>query len=205
MPSKYVTLTGSIIQLEPMLESHREALRAAAQDPTIWDFTPSAHGDHFDNWFDFAMTEVETGRQFPFVVRRIRDNKVVGTTRQYDFSAKHKRITIGFTWYTPETWGTEVNPECKLILLTDAFETRGLNRVEFTVDVRNERSRAAVKKLGAQEEGLLRQHMILDNGYVRDTVVYSIIKSEWPTVKNKLHARLQRADINYDEMKKTAN
>jgi RimJ/RimL family protein N-acetyltransferase len=195
MQTHYSALTGLNVVLEPTVESHREALREVAQDPKIWGFTPSAQGKGFDTWFDFAMTEVGAGRQFPFTVRRIRDNKIVGTTRQYDFSEKHKHMTIGFTWYSPETWGTNVNPECKLLLLTDAFETRDFIRVEFTVDVRNERSRAAIKKLGAQEEGLLRQHMILEDGYVRDTVVYSIIKSEWPSVKNKLNTRLQRSGV----------
>ena len=105
----------------------------------------------------------------------------------YHIDRGHRRLCIGYTWLIPEVWGTYVNSECKYLLLKHAFEDLNINRVEFMADARNYRSRAALKKLGAREEGILRQHMILENGYVRDTVVFSIIKSEWPEIKMALH------------------
>jgi len=102
----------------------------------------------------------------------------------------NKKLTIGYTWYISEMRGTAINLECKLLLLTHAFENLNVNRVEFSTDARNLRSRAAIKKLGAQEEGILRQHMVVQNNHIRDTVIFSIIKSEWPNVKEGLLLRL---------------
>jgi RimJ/RimL family protein N-acetyltransferase len=111
---------------------------------------------------------------------------VIGSTRFYEIDLNHKHLAIGYTWYIPEVWGTGINTECKLLLLKYAFETLLMNRVEFYIDARNERSRAAVKKLGAKEEGVLREHIILEDGYVRDTVVYSILAKEWKTIYSML-------------------
>lgn len=126
----------------------------------------------------------------PFVVRRVVDGEIIGSTRYYNISQEHHRLTIGYTWYIVDVWGTVVNPECKYLLLRHAFETLHINRVELLTDVRNLRSRAAIKKLGAIEEGILRWHMIVEDGRIRDTVVHSIIKSEWPPVKLGIEARL---------------
>src|SRR5581483_12426 len=101
-------------------------------------------------------------------------------------------LSIGYTWFTPDTWGSFINPECKYLLLKNAFEKLNVNRIDFMTDSRNIRARAALKKLGAVEEGLLRYHTILEDGFVRDTAVFSIIKSDWPLVKSQLEQRLAK-------------
>lgn len=184
-------LSGFQVQLEPIHESHRTDLYTAAQDESIWTYNGSnGYGDRFHGWFDKALNALNNGQQLPYAVRRVTDHKIIGSTRFYDIYAEHKRFTIGYTWYTRDVWGTFVNPACKLLLLQHAFETLNFNRVEFVTDARNTRSQAAIKKLGAMDEGTLRQHMVLESGLIRDTVVYSIIKSDWPQVKSTLQQRL---------------
>jgi RimJ/RimL family protein N-acetyltransferase len=186
-------LKYSHIQLESLHESHKSELHQIAQDKNIWNFNASkAFGEQFDRWFDKAINGFEQKQHLPYVVRRLSDHKIIGSTRFYDIQPDHRRLTIGYTWYIPEVWGTYVNPQCKLLLLTFAFENLQMNRVEFVTDSRNARSRAAIKKLGAVEEGVLRQHMVLEDGYVRDTVLFSIIKSDWLPVKSSLQSRVEK-------------
>lgn len=104
------------------------------------------------------------------------DNKIIGSTRFYEIYPEHNRLAIGYTWYIPELWGSLANAECKLLLLWYAFLSLQMTRVEFFVDSRNERSRAAVKKLGAKEEGIMRKHILLEDGFTRDTVIYSFFE-----------------------------
>jgi RimJ/RimL family protein N-acetyltransferase len=184
-------LHGELTILEPLHESHRHALYTAAQDETIWTHIASnALGNRFHRWFDKALTCLEAKQHLPFIIRRRSDEKIIGSTRFYDIMPEHHRMTIGYTWYLPEVWGSFANPECKLLLLRHAFEDLKVNRIEFVTDSRNNRSRAAIKKLGASEEGLLRQHMVLENGFIRDSVIFSIIQPEWPRVKADLLARI---------------
>ena len=117
---------------------------------------------------------------------------MVGSTRFYDISIPDKRLAIGFTWYHPSVWGTPVNPETKLLLLQFAFETLSLNRVEFHIDSRNNHSINAINKLGAQQEGVLRKHKIVQSDFVRDTVLCSIIDSQWPAIKQTLLNRTRK-------------
>ena len=185
-------LIGDQIHLEPFDQTHQQELYLAAQDENIWTFNSvKAYSDRFQGWFDKACHAYQNHQQIPYCVRRLSDNKIIGSTRFYDIHADHRRLTIGYTWYIPEVWGTYVNPACKLLLLKHAFETLQFNRVELVTDARNARSRAAIKKLGGIEEGILRQHMILEDGYVRDTVVYSIIHADWEKVRAQLLARLE--------------
>lgn len=187
---KPTILLGSLVQLEPLNESHKNELYNAAQDESIWTYNSSkAFGDGFYRWFNKAIT---ASTHLPFIVRRISDKKIIGSTRYYDINPEHHRLTIGYTWYIPEVWGTYVNPECKLLLLKFSFEDAKANRVEFVTDSRNSRSRAAIKKLGAIEEGVLRHHMILEDGFIRDTVIFSITKLDWPQVKSTLQSRLDK-------------
>ncbi|HEX2548830.1 MAG TPA: GNAT family protein [Gammaproteobacteria bacterium] len=187
-----ITLKSRHIQLEPLQESHRVELYAAAQNENIWTYYPfNLIQEKFHVWFDKAIQGSIQKAEIPFAVRRLSDMQILGSTRFYDVHPKHRRLTIGNTWYVPEVWGSYVNPECKFLLLNTAFDTFDMNRVELLIDSRNTRSRAAVKKLGATEEGLLRKHMILENGYVRDTVVFSIIKSDWLNIKSLLQTRLE--------------
>jgi RimJ/RimL family protein N-acetyltransferase len=184
-------LSGKFVELEPLDDSHREDLRIIAQDESIWTYFPdSAMGRNFDSWFDKALMKSDNGRQLAFIVRRKRDHKVVGSTRYYDIEPEHRRLKVGYTWYITQAQGTAVNPESKLLLFTHAFEELNINRLALTTDARNMHSRAAIKKLGATEEGTLRQYMILKDGFLRDMVVFSILRSEWVAVKEKLNLRL---------------
>lgn len=179
------TLSGRWVRLEPLAESHRDGLRAAADDPLIWThMTADATGPGFDPWFDAALTRQAAA------VRRLADAALVGSTSYLDPNPAHGRVEIGATWYRPDCWATAVNPECKLLLMAHAFETLGLNRVSYVTDLLNERSQAAIAKLGATREGVLRAHMISRGGRVRDSVLFSIISAEWPAVKERLLARL---------------
>ncbi|MDB5312506.1 MAG: hypothetical protein JWO38_6708 [Gemmataceae bacterium] len=118
----------------------------------------------------------------------------MGSTSYLDPVPEHRRVEIGATWYRPDVWGTAVNPECKLLLLAYAFEALGLNRVAFVTDVRNERSQAAIAKLGAVREGVCRAHMVTRDGRVRDSVLFGIIAAEWSHAKAQLLARLTAFD-----------
>ena len=182
------TLTGRFVRLEPLAELHREPLRAAANDPRIWEFNSvSGYGPAFDTWFANALAPVQ---RIPFTVRRLADDAIVGSTSYLDPMPLHKRVEIGHTWYRPDCWGTAVNPECKLLLMAHAFEVLGMNRVSLVTDLLNKRSQAAIAKLGAVREGVLRSHMIVQGGRIRNSVLFSIIASEWPTVKERLQTRL---------------
>jgi RimJ/RimL family protein N-acetyltransferase len=135
------------------------------------------------------VREIEMGRQLTFVVRRLKDGEIVGSTSYVAIAADQARVEIGATWYVAAARGTAVNPEAKYLLLENAFAS-GYNRVEFKTDSKNARSRAALTKLGAKEEGTLRGHMWMPQGYFRDSVYFSILASEWPEVKAALEKRL---------------
>jgi RimJ/RimL family protein N-acetyltransferase len=184
-------LTGRHVRLEALAEAHREPLRTAADDECIWRHTLTiARGSGFDAWFDEALALFADGARVPFVVRRLADDSVIGSTSYLDVVLKHRRIEIGSTWYRPDCWGTVINPECKLLLLAYAFDVLGVNRVALITDRLNERSQAAIAKLGAVREGALRAHMVVEGGRVRDSVMFSITVAEWPAVRERLTARL---------------
>jgi RimJ/RimL family protein N-acetyltransferase len=190
-----VVLKGRWVQLEPLGDQHRDALRSAAADKRIWVHTLMvACGPKFDRWFDDALAQRSIGRQFPFAVRCHTDQAVVGSTSYLEPVLRHGRVEIGSTWYCPDVWGTQVNPECKLLLLSHAFDGLKLNRVSFCTDARNARSQAAIEKLGAVKEGILRSHMVTQGGRVRDSVLYSIVVGDWPEVKARITARLAGMD-----------
>ncbi len=185
-------LTGRFVQLEPLAEAHREGLRLAANDPAIWAYFPvNGSGADFEAWFDGVRRLHESGAYIAFAVRRLADNTLVGTTWFLEIVPAHKRVEIGGTWYAKTAQAGTVNPECKLLLLTHAFDA-GANRVELKTDARNARSRAAIAKLGAKQEGIFRAHMVVRDGYIRDSVFFSIIRSEWRDVRAGLEARLAR-------------
>ena len=184
-------LIGRYVRLEPLEERHREPLRTAADDERIWEHTVSvARGQGFDEWFSNALTLRDRGHEIPFAVRLVSSGRVVGSTRFLDPVPRHKRVEIGATWYCPDVWGTGVNTECKLLLLRHAFDVADANRVELRTDVQNQRSQAAIAKLGAVREGVLRAHMVVRNGRIRDSVLYSITRAEWPAVKTTLEGRM---------------
>ncbi|HUD46759.1 MAG TPA: GNAT family protein [Candidatus Baltobacteraceae bacterium] len=186
-------LVGRYICLEPLKDRHREELRIAADDERIWQHTiGAAHGNRFDDWFEEIKRQITSGRQLPFAVRSVQSGKLVGSTSYFDPNPRHQRIEIGSTWYAPQWWGSQVNPECKLLLLAHAFEILKLNRVSFCTDVLNARSQAAIEKLGASREGIMRCHMVVQGGRVRDSVLYSIISSDWPRLKKGIEKRLAK-------------
>jgi RimJ/RimL family protein N-acetyltransferase len=184
-------LAGRRVRLEPFAEEHREGLRVAADDDRVWEFLPTnGRGADFDRAFNDALVARDSGKRLPYAVRLLSSNELVGATSYIDPFPLHKRVEIGWTWYRPDLWAGPVNPECKLLLLSHAFDTLKLNRVQFVTDLLNTRSQAAIAKLGATREGVLRSHMITRGERLRDTVVFSIIAREWPQVKERLLARL---------------
>lgn len=184
-------LSGRWVTLEPLAEEHREGLRAASDDDRVWQFLPAGgRGPAFDPAFDDALAQRAAGKRLPYAVRLRSSGELVGATGYIEPNALHKRVEIGWTWYRPDVWAGPVNPECKLLLMAHAFEVLGLNRVQLVTDLRNARSQAAIAKLGATREGVLRCHAITRGGRVRDTVVFGIVAGEWPQVKEQLRARL---------------
>jgi N-acetyltransferase len=184
-------LSGRWVRLEPLADEHREPLRVAADDDRIWEHMPyDGRGAAFDRVFDDAMKLRDAKKRVPFAVRLLATGELIGSTSYLDPVPEHRRVEIGATWYRPDQWATAVNPECKLLLLSQAFETLSLNRVTLVTDLRNERSQAAIAKLGAVREAVMRSHMITRNGRVRDSVLFAIITSEWPSVKERLQMRL---------------
>lgn len=189
--SEHDFLTGHYIQLEPISNQHREGLRNAADCDEIWLYMPhKATKDLFNPWFDDCLEKMCSGEQMTYVVRRKTCQTILGATAYYDIQLNNKRLALGYSWYSPEVWGSMVNPESKLLMLMQAFERWDMNRIEIGTDSRNIHSYNAIKKLGATEEGLLRQHMILHDNALTDTIIFSILSSEWPDIKMQLIKRL---------------
>jgi len=186
-------LEGEHVRLEPVGEEPngemREELREALHvDPEIWEiYSSSAYGEHFAGfWEKLTGTPDRIG----YAVRDRVSGRVAGTSSFLKMDADHRKLEIGFTFFRPEFRGTFVNPEAKLLMLSEAFGA-GCLRVQFSVDTRNARSQAAVAKLGAVREGTVRRHLITWTGHKRDTALFSIIEEEWPEVERGLKARLR--------------
>jgi N-acetyltransferase len=190
---KKISLEGNTVKLLPMENSHLDGLWEAGHNQSIWEFTSSKvrNKAEMKNVIESAIAEREKGTQIPFTVFDKKTDKIVGSTRFLDISEAHKSLEIGWTWYNPNYWRTRVNTECKFLLLQHAFEKMGVNRVQFCTDSRNVRSQTAIARLGAEKEGILRKHRIIADGYVRDTVVFSILKEEWPAIKIGFQEKLK--------------
>jgi len=182
-------LTGRFIALEPLAERHHAALLEAAADPETWTYIPVDPENGFAKRLPWMVKENAEGRFITFVVRRLSDNAIVGSTTYLNIAPADAKVEIGFTWYTADARGGPVNPEAKYLLLKNAFAAN-YNRVEFKTDAKNTRSRAALLKLGAKEEGILRGHMWMPQGYFRDSVYFSILAAEWCAVRAALETRL---------------
>jgi RimJ/RimL family protein N-acetyltransferase len=180
-----VVLTGKKVKLLPLESTHIESLYEAGRYPDIWTFT-QGRIHSFDDAREYVCKALEQKNAIPFVIINQDSQKIVGSTRFYDISVPNRGLEIGSTWITPAMWRTSVNTECKYLLLKHCFETIGTIRVQFKTDSRNIRSQRAIERLGAVKEGVLRNHMILPDGYVRDSVYYSIIDREWSEVKLRL-------------------
>lgn len=184
------TLTGRFVALEPLEPRHHtDLIRLAEADPTIWKYMPLDLSNGFAPRLAFIAEENAKGAWHSYAVRRLADDAVVGSTSYMAIAPKDAKLEIGATWYAADAQGSAVNPECKYLLLQNAFRA-GYNRVEFKTDSKNARSRAALKKLGAVEEGTLRGHMWMPQGYFRDSVYFSILAAEWPAVRAGLEKRL---------------
>jgi RimJ/RimL family protein N-acetyltransferase len=188
-----VTLDGVHVMLEPLSLSHHAELCDVGLDPELWRWTIAAAltPDDLMRYLEEAMVAREAGSALPFLIRERATGKAVGSTRFGNIDMSNRRVEIGWTWIGRPWQRTAINTEMKLLLLTHAFETLGCNRVELKTDALNATSRAAIKRLGAVEEGTLRQHMVTASGRIRDTVYYSITKDEWPVVRAGLRERLQ--------------
>lgn len=184
-------LEGRFVALEPVRAGMRDEMKRALDvDPEAWAIqSVNGGGEGFDSYWDGMIAPVEQFDRIAFGVRLLSTGCIIGTSSYHHISPSHRTAEIGSTFLRPEVRGTAVNPEMKLLMLSHAFG-RGALRVQLTVDSRNRRSQAAVAKLGAIREGVLRRHMVTWTGHYRDTVVFSIIDAEWTAVKAKLEHRL---------------
>ena len=185
-------LEGERVRLEPLDERHVPGLLAAATDPATWRWLFERLDDEavLRAWLADALRARDAGTELPFATLDARTGRVVGSTRYMAIAPAHRRLEIGWTWLAPSAWGTGINVEAKLLLLTRAFETLGAMRVELKTDARNERSRTAILALGAQFEGVFRKHMRMADGRIRDSAWYAITDDDWPVVRARLVARL---------------
>jgi RimJ/RimL family protein N-acetyltransferase len=184
-------LEDRFIRLEPFIPALEDEVRAALDcDPAAWDIMVSAaYGPHFDGWWASALSAMAAGTRIGFAVRRKADGAVVGTSSLYEIRPDYRRCEIGSTFYRPEARGGPVNPACKRLLLGHAFDA-GAVRVEIVTDAINPASGAAIRKLGARDEGVLRKHKITFTGRIRDTAQFAILDEDWPAVRDRLDARL---------------
>jgi len=189
-----VTLRGQHATLEPLSRDHAAGVRAAVADGALWQlwYTSVPAPDRVDAWLDVALDMRERQGAMPFAVRDAASGDVVGSTRYFNVDAANRRLEIGHTWYAKRAQRTPINTECKRLLLTHAFEALGCIAVEFRTHWFNQRSRTAIARLGAKQDGVLRNHQLMPDGSRRDTVVFSILDSEWPAVKRHLGWLLER-------------
>lgn len=183
-----VNLTSNLVTLEPLNAAHLPEIRLAAQDGELWKlfFTSVPAPENTEHWLQLALDMQAQQKAIPFAVRDNNSRKIIGSTRFCNIDHQNRRLEIGYTWYARSAQRSGVNTECKLLLLTAAFEEMGCIAVEFRTDWFNRRSQAAIERLGAKRDGVLRNHMLLPDGRIRDTVVYSILQNEWPGVKRNL-------------------
>lgn len=182
------------IRLEPLTPAHEAALAAAAADGKLWElwFTSVPAPGETARYIDDALEGARAGTMLPWAVRELTSNTIIGTTRYHDIVARIDRVEIGYTWYASRWQRTHVNTTCKLLLLTHAFETLGCAVVGLRTDNFNFASQRAIAALGAHQDGVLRHHQARRDGTVRDSVVFSILATEWPDVKRHLELRLAR-------------
>jgi len=189
-----VTLAGRHATVLPLAREHMAAVQAAAADGELWRlwYTGVPAPDQAAAWIDTALAMRENQGAMPFVIRDNASGDIVGSTRYFNVEAAHRRLEIGHTWHARRAQRTAINTECKLLLLTHAFETLNCIAVELRTNFFNFQSRRAIERLGARQDGILRNHQLTADGTLRDTVVFSIITGEWPAVKRNLQFLLDR-------------
>ena len=192
------TLEGNGVRLEPLTRDHAEALAAAARDGNLWElfFTSVPEPENAKKYVEDALKGQERGEMLPWVVRDLKTNSIVGSTRYHDIIPAADRVEIGYTWYAQRCQRTHVNTVSKILLFTYAFETLKCNVVGLRTDNYNFRSQRAIEALGAKKDGVIRHHWPRRDGSIRDTVMYSVLRDEWQAVKKHLELRLKRNEAN---------
>ena len=187
-----VTFNGTNVILEPLTMEHADELRIAVQDGELWKlwFTSIPSPETVEEYIQKALDMRENAGAMPFIIREKEAGKIIGCTRYFNVDETNQRLEIGYTWYSESYQRTSVNTECKYLLLTHAFEKLDAIAVEFRTHWHNHRSRAAIARLGAKQDGVLRNHTRSADGVYRDTVVFSIINLEWSAVKKSLEFKL---------------
>lgn len=185
-------LSGQWVKLTPLSMEHIDEIYEAGRDERIWTymFDRIVTRENAEAFVQSALANRQQGTEFPLVNVELATNRVVGSTRLFDYSAAHRQLEIGYTWLTPAVWRTAINTESKLLLLQYCFEELNLERVQLKTDGRNIRSQTAIARLGATKEGVLRKHRVLPDGYIRDTVMFSVLREEWPQVRERLQRLL---------------
>ena len=189
-----VILAGRVVRLEPLSEAHISDLAKVGLEQEIWHFMRYGKVETIEqlsNWVHELLELQAEGTDLPFAVISLVSGRAIGSTRYLEIDHLNRSLEIGGTWYGLDYQGKLVNTECKYLLLRHAFEVLGCVRVWFKTDSRNLRSQHAIERLGAVKEGVLRNHMTLPDGYIRDSVMYSILPQEWPGVKQQLEERLK--------------
>ncbi|HJU67922.1 MAG TPA: GNAT family protein [Gemmatimonadaceae bacterium] len=190
-----VTLSGRYVRLEPLAPAHIEPLFAAANDPELWRWTLTHIGSIEDmrDYVNAALEGQRAGTALPFATIDASTGEVIGSTRFGNIDMPNRRVEIGWTWLCRDRQRTGCNTEAKYLMLTHAFDVLGCIRVELKTDALNAKSRAAILRIGAVEEGILRAHMVTASGRIRDSVMYSILSREWPDVRARLEEKLRGA------------
>jgi RimJ/RimL family protein N-acetyltransferase len=194
MDVKPIVLEGKHVRLEPMTEAHISGLAQIGLSQDFWQFM--LYGDmnteeDMVNWVRDILARAEKGTDLPFVAIHLASGRIAGATRYLNIMPKDHGLEVGGTWYGLEFQRTPVNTECKYLLMRHAFETLRCIRVQLKTDLLNVRSQKAIERIGAKKEGVLRNHMILPDGRIRDSVFYSILDTEWPQVKKKLEEMMK--------------
>jgi len=189
-----VILEGEHVRLEPLTQVHLAPLCEVGLDEELWKLTTTLIRTPADmkKYIETAMEEYARGRALPFAIIERSSGRAVGSTRFGNIETSHRRVEIGWTWIARQWQRTVVNTEAKYLLLSHAFDTLGCIRVEFKTDSTNNRSRNALARIGAKEEGVMRNHMIVPGGRIRHSVYFSIVDSEWPEVKKNLELKLKK-------------
>ena len=192
-------LENERVLLRPLVQDDAVYLSAyVKEEPALWKYalTPITTDQEFEQYIATAVEARQLKLAYPFIVFDKLQNKYVGSTRFYDIQLNNSSTQFGYTWYSESTWGTGLNEHCKFLLLQFAFETIGFERIEFRADNRNKRSIAAMQKIGCTVEGILRNHLPTSDGTRRDSIVLSMLKEEWPTIKAGFLARIKMLDQN---------
>ena len=191
-----VTLEARHVRLEPLELRHVDPLAEVGLDPEIWRWSPEPLRTREDMraYVEAALEARRQGTMLPFATVLRDGDRVVGSTRYGAIDLRNRRVEIGWTWITPAWQRSAVNTEAKLLMLAHAFEVLGCQRVELKTDALNERSRRAIARLGAKQEGIFRKHMVTTTGRIRDSVYFSVVDDEWPAVRAGLEAKLRAHD-----------